>query len=74
MKVKLGFRLVLTGSFGIERVRAPTFDSANFDHNRNLYLLDFSLRLMIGIYSGDVLMSQLSTFISIVKKFQSYET
>ena len=74
MKVKLGFRLVLTGPFGIERVRAPTFDSANFDHNRNLYLLDFSLRLMIEIYSRDVLMSQLSTFISIVEKFQSYET
>ena len=52
----------------------PTLDSANFDHNRNLYLLDFSLRLMTGIYSRDVLMSQLSTFISIVEKFQSYET
>ena len=46
----------------------------NFDHNRNLYLLDFSLGLMIGYYSRDVLMSQLSTFISIVEKFQSYET
>ena len=74
MKVQLGFRLVLTGPFGIESVRAPTFDSANFDHNRNLYLLDFSLRLMIGIYSRDVLMSQLSTFISIVEEFQSYKT
>ena len=74
MKVKLGFRLVLTGSFGIERVRAPTFDSANFDHNRNLYLLDFSLRLMIEVYSRDVLMSQLSTFLSTVGEFQSYKT
>ena len=46
----------------------------NFDHNRNLYLLDFSPGLMIGYYLRDVLMSQLSTFISIVKKFQSYET
>ena len=49
MKVKLGFQLVLTGPFGIERVRAPTFDSANFDHNRHLYLLDFSQGLMIEI-------------------------
>ena len=66
--------MFLPGPSGIERVRAPTFASANFDHNRNLYLLDFSLRLMIEIYSRDVLMSQLSTFISIVEEFQSYKT
>ena len=50
---------------------AYTFD---FDHNRNLYLLDYSLGLMIEIYSRDVSMSQLSTFISIVEEFQSYKT
>ena len=50
------------------------FDSANFDHNHNLYLLEYSMGLMIEIYSRDVSMSQLSTFISIVEEFQSYKT
>ena len=74
MTLLWGFRQVLPSPFGNKRVRAPTFDSANFDHNRNFYLLDFSLALMIEIYSRDVLMSQLSTFISIVEEFQSYKT
>ena len=74
MTLLWGFRQVLPGPFGNKRVRAPTFDSANFDHNRNLYLLDFSLRLMIEVYSRDVLMSQLSTFLSTVGEFQSYKT
>ena len=50
------------------------FDSANFDHNHNLYLLEYSMGLMIEIYSRDVSMSQLSTFISNVEEFQSYKT
>ena len=57
-----------------KRVRVPTLDSANFDRNHNLSLLDFSLGLMIEIYSKDVSVSQLSTFISIVEEFQSYKT
>ena len=50
------------------------FDSANFDRNHNLYLLEYSMGLMIEIYSRDVSMSQLSTFISNVEEFQSYKT
>ena len=50
------------------------FDSANFDHNHNLYLLEYSMELMIEIYSRDVSMSQLSTFISNVEESQSYKT
>ena len=44
----------------------------NFDHNRNLYLLDYSLGLLIEIYSRDVSMSQPSTFISTAEEFISY--
>ena len=73
--ITLRFRTGFNGSvWNWKGQCARTFDSANFDHNRNLYLLDYSLGLMIEICSRDVSMSQLSTFLSIVEEFQSHKT